>query len=385
VTIIGKIVVQTGSGQPLASRDVNIVVVRVEPWQTANVMGGAGAGSISLGRWLGIPVRLHVSFFFLAIFLLFVFTRSPFNNMAAHGGLLILVWFLCAILHEAGHCIAVARLGGRTDGVVLTPLGGLSHYTYLQEPHRELIAAMAGPLASFCGWFAGACLLFALGDVTLVGLLNPLAPQGLFDNAAAVRIALRFSVFLNWTLVLINLLPAIPFDVGWAIRCVLLQMPQMGHQRAVGIVRRFSMVVALGLFVAAIWMTTWETDFVIPAWLALAVLGVCVSSYVLSPIDSRDEQVGEDEIFGYDFSQGYTSLERRDGAQRVPDSGPLRRWIERRRLERDAQRQRQEQEEEQQVDRILARLHEDGISSLSPDERALLNRVSARYRERSSN
>jgi Zn-dependent protease len=334
-----------------------------------------------MGRWLGIPVRLHVSFLLLAIFLFFALTRSQPANIAAYAGLFVLVWFLCAILHEAGHCIAVTRLGGRTDGVVLTPLGGLSHYTYLQEPQRELIAVMAGPLASFCGWFAGACLLFAWGDVSLVGLLNPLDPKNLLADAPPLRIALGLSVFVNWTLVLANLLPAVPFDLGWALRCLL--WPQMGHQRAMLVVRRVSIVVVVGLFAAAFWTGTRETSFVIPAWLPLAVLGVCVASFVFSPVDAYQEDGGDEEVFGYDFSQGYTSLERRDDPSAAHGAGPLRRWIERKRAEREAHRLRIEQEEERQVDRILASLHDGGIDSISPEERALLYRVSARYRSRS--
>ncbi|NIP85741.1 MAG: hypothetical protein GTO03_09335, partial [Planctomycetales bacterium] len=159
----------------------------------ASMIGSGSAGSVSLGRWLGIPVRLHISFLLLGIFLLFALTRAQAAPLAAYAGLCIVIWLGCAILHEAGHCIAVVRLGGRTDQVVLTPLGGLSHYTYLQEPHRELIAAWAGPLASFCGWFAGACWLFAWGDDSLVGLLNPLAPQSsLFaTNTQLWLVALR--------------------------------------------------------------------------------------------------------------------------------------------------------------------------------------------------
>ena len=41
-----------------------------------------------------------------------------------------------------------------------------------------------------------------------------------------------------------------------------------------------------------------------------------------------------------------------------------------------------EAEEERRVDGILARLHSEGINSLSAEERALLDRVSARYRNR---
>ena len=44
-----------------------------------------------------------------------------------------------------------------------------------------------------------------------------------------------------------------------------------------------------------------------------------------------------------------------------------------------------EQAEERQVDEILLRLHETGMDGLSAKERALLNRVSARYRNRQRN
>ncbi|MDH3719259.1 MAG: hypothetical protein OES79_14160, partial [Planctomycetota bacterium] len=191
---------------------------------------------------------------------------------------------------------------------------------------------------------------------------------------------LRFSVYLNWTLVLANLLPAVPFDLGWALRCLL--WPQMGHQRAMSLVRRVSILVALGLLGAAVWAGTHEASFVIPAWVPLAVLGVCVSSFVFSPVDAFQEEGGEEELFGYDFSQGYTSLEQREDPPAARPAGPLRRWIERKRAAREAQRVRIEQEEEQQVDLILARLHAGGLKSISPKERALLYRVSARYRSR---
>ena len=60
----------------------------------------------------------------------------------------------------------------------------------------------------------------------------------------------------------------------------------------------------------------------------------------------------------------------------------MRRWLDNRREQRQRRRQWIEQEEERQVDEILVRLHETGMNSLSAKERALLNRVSARFRNR---
>ena len=67
----------------------------------------------------------------------------------------------------------------------------------------------------------------------------------------------------------------------------------------------------------------------------------------------------EEELFSYDFSQGYTSLERAGDASAT--AGPVRRWLESRRELRRRRRVSLEQEEERQVDEILARLHETGM------------------------
>jgi hypothetical protein len=94
-----------------------------------------------------------------------------------------------------------------------------------------------------------------------------------------------------------------------------------------------------------------------------------------------EEADWEEDLFSYDFSQGYTSLERTMDPPRKPSSS-MRRWLENRREMRRRKRQWMEQEEERQVDAILIRLHEKGMAGLTAKERAVLQRVSARYRNR---
>jgi hypothetical protein len=60
----------------------------------------------------------------------------------------------------------------------------------------------------------------------------------------------------------------------------------------------------------------------------------------------------------------------------------MRRWLEKRREEKERQLRQQEMAEESRVDEILARLPGVGMQGLSAEERALLERVSARYRNR---
>jgi hypothetical protein len=90
----------------------------------------------------------------------------------------------------------------------------------------------------------------------------------------------------------------------------------------------------------------------------------------------------DDDLFNYDFSQGYTSLERRMDRPKQRAAGRVRGWLERRRRARERRRLELERDEERQVDEILARLHETGMNALSPKEKALLERVSARLRNR---
>ena len=88
-----------------------------------------------------------------------------------------------------------------------------------------------------------------------------------------------------------------------------------------------------------------------------------------------------DDLFGYDFSQGYTSLERSVGDKRE-SGGLLTRWLEEHRKARHEKKVATELAEDRHVDEILSRLHDRGIANLTPSERALLQRVSARYRQR---
>jgi stage IV sporulation protein FB len=91
--------------------------------------------------------------------------------------------------------------------------------------------------------------------------------------------------------------------------------------------------------------------------------------------------MGEDEdedVAGKDF-------EGRGEDTRVTSSGSFAHWREKRRLQRIERQRAQEADEERRVDEILLRLHAEGMESLSTDDRAILNRVSARYRDRQRN
>ncbi len=96
------------------------------------------------------------------------------------------------------------------------------------------------------------------------------------------------------------------------------------------------------------------------------------------------ENGGEDGLFGYDFSQGYTSLER-DEPQRTRTARQPN-WFQRWRIKRAAQRLQRDQEqrdaEDRRMDELLEKVQREGIIALTDDERRFMKRVSERLRNR---
>ena len=90
----------------------------------------------------------------------------------------------------------------------------------------------------------------------------------------------------------------------------------------------------------------------------------------------------DDGVFGYDFSEGYTSLESGAPKVRPYRESALKRWRRRRSELRRQRRMVREAAEEKRMDEILEKLHRDGKNALTDEEHRFLVRVSTRYRNR---
>ena len=332
--------------------------------------------NLSLGRWAGIRVRLHVFFVLLVVFVINFAWLDGRGDFLQYVAASLLILFVSVLAHELGHCYAARRLGGRVDQIVLWPLGGLAQQHVGHHPREELIAASAGPLVNLA-----ICLLSALPLAlvepwpAIAGLLNPLQAP-LWSEGLSWRGALSQTFWFNWLLLLVNLLPAVPLDGGRILRALLWQ--KIGYRSAVQQVARVAQVMAVAIWIAAWWV---HVDYPY-APLPLALLGVLLFFSAKQEAERQDRD-SEDALFGYDFSQGYTSLEKQfDSPSRKRSPGPVRQWLQGRREARLLRQQQVEQEDDRRVDDVLARLHETGRDSLSEEDRALLDRVSARYRNR---
>lgn len=161
--------------------------------------------SLKIGRWFGIDVFVHPSFWLLPLLVVFGGAGNvPFELAALFGA------FGCIALHEYGHALAARWFGIRTRDITLYPLGGVARLEGLPErPWPEIVVALAGPAVNV----AIAAALFG------VLMLDGVVPGGGSVMSVPDALFTRLMV-INLYLVAFNLLPVFPMDGGRVFRAV---------------------------------------------------------------------------------------------------------------------------------------------------------------------
>jgi Zn-dependent protease/CBS domain-containing protein len=197
--------------------------------------------SIPAGRLFGIEIRIHLTFFFLLLFVYSAESATQDTATAMRALALVGIIFGSVILHELGHALVARRAGVPAKGIILLPIGGI---TILDESQaivesdttwkRDIGIAIAGPLVSL--FTAGATALILV--TAIPGF--PIMGRPLVHTSNL----LRSMVWLNVYLGLFNLLPAYPMDGGRVLRALFSrQMDSIrATQRAVRIGQVFSML-----------------------------------------------------------------------------------------------------------------------------------------------
>ena len=339
--------------------------------------------SLNLGRWAGTQVRVHLILgLFLGIELLGAALDKGHPVLPTAGWMLLLCVALA--LHELGHAAMAARLAFDQDEVRLWPLGNLvgpSPAALARQPEGLLVIA-AGPLTS---------LAFAL--VTYIGL-NFAGAQPVFNPfgwstggapfLAGGKPAPAFTAewwvgwfgYLNWVLFLANLIPAPPLDGGRFVRGAL-AVGQKDGTLGLWLARGCAPVLLLAGLIRLIFARASSSGWYL---ISLAIL-----IYFMARLEAQMLEEGgyyDEGLFGYDFSQGYTSLEAGAPKVRPYRESALRRWRRRRSELRRQRREAREAAEEQRMDEILAKLYREGRAALTDEEQRFLVRVSVRLRNR---
>lgn len=398
--------------------------------------------SFPVFRLFGIQVRVHV---FFLVFAIGLFLRQHLTPHYSHVWWLdiflfsFVALFGSVLLHEFGHCFGARYMGGEAREILIWPLGGLA---YVEVPHRPkalFVMVAAGPAVNvlICLVCAGAIVaggfvpnlnpvadphetqmtstrdgrtytspymvkLYKAGTAEEPTTSEVLKKTLAYENAntampnrtdtaeyakAVEGMGYERTVVPMWTvwaqrlftlnlmLFLFNMLPAYPLDGGQLLQSIV--WARSDHRRGVVVAAYTGGVFALVFMIVA--MVARD------GWMLSGAMLLAISIFMLYSSWAKLTQSEADEgPFGYDFSAGYTSLEKDDEPPPQPKRpGPIRRWLDARRARKVAREAESRQKDEERMDQLLEKIARSGQGSLTDEERQFLKRVSARKRNTS--
>ena len=169
--------------------------------------------SIELGRIFGI--RIGINWSWLVVFALIAWTLAvgvfPATNPGLSDGTYVamaivaaVLFFASLLLHELGHAFEARREGMEIEGITLWLFGGVAKFKGMfPSAGAEFRIAIAGPLVSL-----------VLGAVFSLG-------AWVISTTDAVDAVAAWLGYINLTLLVFNMLPALPLDGGRVLRSAL--------------------------------------------------------------------------------------------------------------------------------------------------------------------
>lgn len=324
--------------------------------------------SLPLGSWFAVRVRMSIIFPLLAMALSFRL------GTPAVGLSFALILFISVLAHEFGHVFAARMTGGDGDEILLTPMGGLAFCYPASTFQSRFWTVAGGPLVNIA--FCLIALLQVYDSIHLRTCLNPFAfPELQMTGGASTVVPVLFLMLFkaNWLLLLINLIPVHPLDGGRMLQLIL-NTRLDPHVARVWYLRAGAIVGVAMLFAGLMFDNTW----------VMAAGAIIIPLNLAESFQMQTQDHSEESFMGYDFSQGYTSLEQsssddNEGEQRP---GVLARWKAQREEEKRQKQEEEDRDMERQLDLLLEKLHTHGDSGLTASEKRRLQDISERLRER---
>lgn len=212
--------------------------------------------AIRIGRVLGIPIYLHLTFLLILPLFVYIFS-APANDIVIAGmptsfrGLdadlwvkyvfgtaAALVFFGTILVHELAHSYLALRYGVRIRSITLMVFGGVSSMEELpREPRQEWRMAFAGPFTS---------MVVGLVSYGLVLILRLLESESI--PVRGIIILLGLMAVYNLLLAGFNMIPAFPMDGGRVLRAYFAsRMSYMEATRKAARIGRY-FAIAMGIF-----------------------------------------------------------------------------------------------------------------------------------------
>ena len=352
--------------------------------------------SLSFGRWVGVPVRVHA---LLLLFIAVIFCVD-FNADSNGTGILSTAMVTAAVLigsviiHELAHVFAIHNVGGSVHSVMLLPWGGNSTFEYPAQPSWRLIAILAGPFVNFAIFLFGAALLLQsqspeavhpeLAKVSLSSIINPFGPHPFLTGDVATSLIMIIT-WINFQLLVVNLIPCFPFDGAEILRTVFgFSFKSVPQYRIESAIRVTGTAVALTMIGVAWLLRSAGMAPIGPIWFVLLVAGICMyfaarhSFYKETYDDTSDWDEAQSALgLAESFTESQSFFVFGDS-----EDPEYSKWLVEKQEARIRDELQLEQQEIEQADEVLVKLHETGIESLTSDEKLLLQRVSERLRRK---
>src|ERR1019366_703167 len=199
---------------------------------------------IQIGRILGIPIFLHVSWFLIFGLIAFSFVSEfdalhlnlPTPQLWGLGLMTSLLFFGSLVFHEMSHSVVAKHYKIPVASITLFVFGGVARIS--RDPSRaieEFNIAVAGPISSF---------LLAGG----FWMVYRTAGSNVILHALAGSLA-----WINLSLAVFNLVPGFPLDGGRIFRAIVWSFTK-DYSRSTRIAARSGQVIAYGMIgLGAIW------------------------------------------------------------------------------------------------------------------------------------
>lgn len=322
--------------------------------------------SFSIGQWLRTDIR--VSWFFPLLILGLAFRLGPQMGLAIG-----LILFFSTLAHELlGHILAARLTGGEGNEVLMWPFGGLASVSPANNFFSRFMTAFAGPLVNLV-----ICITTLPTALAMLGNgVNAFYPFALPIAGFSESLFVEFMVltfYVNWILFLLNMVPVYPLDGGRMLESGL--RLHMEEKQSRGICIRVGIGIAIvGMLVGWLWVEQLSIVMLISTFILI------MNSMEL--IQLPFQEAYDDSFLGYDFSQGYTSLEKETQREREVKLGPIAKWKLKRQQDKEEKKRVRLEEMEQDLDTLLEKVHKSGMDSLSESEKQRLKTASLELQNR---
>ncbi len=342
--------------------------------------------SMGVGRWLGVPVRIHM--------LLILFVVALFGTEWNHSGgatsfftgtaiVTTLVLLASLLLHETAHIFASINLGGRLDSITLLPWGGDDESSLPMKSHAKAVTSLAGPFANFVIFLFGSTLLVQSDHSSIWNLINPLAPHRFTPSEWQISLT-EIVIWVNFQLAFFNMLPCHPFDGVEIVRSWISSLnPDASKFRTESAIRLIGNAVAFAFIGFAWFFRDIQSGPIQPTWLLFLIAGIALLFSSNTAMQLALRKTAENTLSSQTKGRpDQNSIESFFAFPAYDDDSAYSQWLSEKQEARREDEFKREKEEDARADQILEKLHNGGIACLHDEEKLILERVSERIRRR---